>query len=267
MYGRTKLLNGLGNILKSLKIIALWLIPALLFGGQSYLGLEPGEIEVMHFNLVTFLPSHSIAENELQSKVIEGDNPILLITQTIDMKEQNTRIVTVEKYYLETFELIESKTLLQFPPEAVEMIGTEQLEITAHNNDGKLEISSNIDAIPPAVVDMGDDLYTGVGSMVAARERNYEEGQAYRYRQINLINISGEPFQPVDVVDSVVSVDEFVSTPLGEYQCIKVLKLLPDLAAYTYYARDNLIPVLVEAYNRESKQISMSITIDGYLRK
>jgi len=249
------------------RILILFLIPAVIFAGDYFVGLAPGESEIMHFQLVTFQPGYSKADNELIVQVTGETRPLLILTQTIDMKDQKTRIVTVEKYVAKTFELLESKTLLQFPPEAVESIGAESLEITARPDNGNLIIRSNFSSIPPAEVKMGKDLYTGIGSMILARRRNFELNKAYRYRQINLVNISGEPFTPVDVVDSVVSVDEYVSTPLGEYECYKVLKILPDLAAYTYYSKEDMIPVLVEAFSREDGRRSMNITIDGYYRK
>jgi len=250
-----------------IKMLILFLLPAMILAGEGFVDLAPGETEMMHFQLVTFEPGYSKADNELVIQITDEVRPSLILTQTIDMKEQETKIVTVEKYVAETFELIESKTYLQFPPEAVEKIGAESLEISARPENGKLIIKSNFPTIPPAEIEMGEDLYTGIGSMVLARGRDFELDKAYRYRQINLVNISGEAFIPVDVVDSVVSVDEFVTTPLGEYECYKVLKILPDLAAFTYYTRDKMIPVLVEAYNRETGQMSMNITINGYYRK
>ncbi len=249
------------------KLLILVLLPAVLLAGDYFVGLKPGESEIMHFQLVTFQPGYSKADNELIVQLTDEPSPTLILTQTIDMTDQKTRIVTVEKYVAETYELLESKTLLQFPPEAVEKIGAESLEITARPKNGNLEIKSNFTSIPPAEVKMDNDLYTGIGSMILARRRKFELNKAYRYRQINLVNISGEPFTPVDVVDSVVSDDEYVSTPLGDYECYKVLKILPNLAAYTYYSKDNMIPVLVEAFNREDGQRSMNITIDGYYRK
>jgi hypothetical protein len=250
-----------------LRILILFLIPAVLLAGDYFVGLTPGQSEVMHFQLVTFQPGYSKADNELIIKLTDETRPLLILTQTIDMKDQKTRIVTVEKYVAKTFELLTSKTILLFPPEVAGQLGAESLEITARPENGKLMISSDFPTIPPAEVEMGDDLYTGIGSMVLARRRHFELNNAYRYRQINLVNIAGEPFKPVDVVDSVVSVDEYVSTPLGDYECYKVLKILPDLAAYTYYSKKDMIPVLVEAFNRGDGQRSMNITIDGYYRK
>ncbi|GEM_PF-2369731 len=243
------------------------LLPGISKAEGLYLGLNPGETEVMHFELVTFLPAFSKADNELLIHITDQDEPRLVATQTIDMKEQNTRIVTVEKYYAATLELIESKTLLLLPPEAAEKLGIESIDITGRVENGDLVIISNYAKIPPARLRLEPDLFTGIGSMLHARQRDYRLDETYRYRQVNMVNIGGEPFAAVDVVDSVVSIDDFVATPLGEYECFKVMKAIQDIAAFTYYTRDNGIPVLVEAFSSKTGERNMNITINGYFRK
>ena len=248
-------------------LFILLVLPAIVLSGDYPGGLRPGETEMMHYEVSTFHQNPGKAGNELTVSISNDDKPIITVTQTIEITGQNAKIISVEKYDADSHDLLESRNLILLPPEVKERIGTDSVEIVARPDQDKLVIKSNFSKLRPAVINFDKNLFTGLGYSIFSRLRKYTAGASFNYKQINLVNMTGIPFQAIDATDSVVSMNETVTTTIGEYDCIKIMKLMPDIASYIYISKEGNIPVMVEAFDRETNKRTMAITIDGYRKQ
>jgi hypothetical protein len=224
-----------------------------------------GKTEKMTYSIVTLAPVAGKSINNMKiSKIADGEDKIIEVSQVIDVIDQPVKIRTIEQYNASNLELISSVSHYILAPEAKNKMNLDSLVIRAGPIGDSLEITTSTETIPSARVSMEGNLVTGIGAMLLARSRDYENNQTYNYNQVNLLSLSSDGFKAVAVIDSVYG-KEMIVTGIGNFDCVKVLKTTPDIVAFSYYYKDfSNLPVMIEGFDRNSLERTMNITLTGY---
>ncbi len=249
---------------KSLMISFVGLALATPLWGQNFASDWPvGKTQRMEYALTAFYPNYGTSHNTVEITRIGNDTAFLAVRQIIDMADQKVRIVSEEQYDV-SGKLRHSLNTFYLPPEIAESLGRDTILITAWPEGDFLVIQSPKSPDSLIRIPGGADLVTGIGAILRARNAVFSLNEKREYRQVNLIMLSEENFEAVTVSDSVVA-EETVSTTIGEFECLKVLKDLPDQYAYTYYSKnDRNLPVMIEGFDKKSLQRTMNITLVVY---
>ena len=232
--------------------------------GENFTDSWPdGKLETLKYEIITYGQLASKGYNTMTINRTGGNDDIIRVTQELSINDSAVTIYTEETYHAANLALIESQNRFVFSPEAKITYGTDTLTVTAHPAGERLEIIASDTLAVSCRIPLSDDLVTGIGAMLLGRSSTFEIGWSRNYRQINLINITGKPYEVQDVTDSVVNVEN-VALASGNYDCYKVMKIIPELIGYSYYSKDkNHIPVMIEAFDRTGSVRIMSIYLTG----
>lgn len=232
--------------------------------GENFTDSWPdGKLETLKYEIITYGQLTNKGYNTMTITRTGGDNDIIRVTQELSINDSAVTIYTEETYRAAILALIESQNRFVFSPEAKISYGVDTLTVTARPAGKSLEIIASDTLAVSCRIPFTEDLVTGIGAMLLGRSSTFEIGWFRNYRQINLINITGKPYEVQDVTDSVVSVEN-VALASGNYDCYKVMKIMPELIGYSYYSKDkNHIPVMIEAFDRTGTVRIMSIYLTG----
>ena len=80
---------------------------------------------------------------------------------------------------------------------------------------------------------------------------------------MNLINLTGQPYEIQNVKDSVIG-EENIALAFGSFDCYKVIKMMPNILGFTYYDKEeDHLPIMIEAFDRTGTKRIMSIYLTG----
>jgi hypothetical protein len=221
-------------------------------------------LEKLKYNIITYQPSENKGTSELSILRSFENRPVLYVTQILNISEGTLVITTKEKYYADSLSLIMSENYFSFSPAVMVHYGTDTLEITARPKGDSLEIISTDTLAISGSLPLAGNLVTGIGAMLNGRNGSFEIGHTRKYRQVNLINLTGQKFRAQAITDSVVS-REKVALAIGNFDCYKVMKIMPGLIGYTYYSTDsNHIPIMIDAFDSTGTDRIMNIYLTNY---
>ncbi|PKK83927.1 MAG: hypothetical protein CVT49_05745 [candidate division Zixibacteria bacterium HGW-Zixibacteria-1] len=247
-----------------IRVIFLLFLASNLFAGDLVDNWTPGKTEKMTYEIKTIVPKETINYNNVVISRPADNKDILNIKQTLDISNQSIKIVSEENYSFKDLRLISSINHFFMPPMAIERLGTDSLIVKATRKGDSLFITTNSDKVPPGSMPFIGEMTTTTGSQLFVRNMNFTVGKSYKYGYINLLRITGQSFQIMEVIDSVIS-QEKITTPMGTYDCYKVLNTVPGALGYSYYTTDaRHIPVLIELLNPETKEQVMTLTLQKY---
>lgn len=246
------------------RVLFLLLLSSNLYAGELMKNWAPGKTETMTYEIKTIVPRETINYNNVVITRPADNKDIINIKQTLDISNQDIKIVSEENYSFKDLLLNSSINYFYMPPAAIEKLGTDSLIVKANRKGDTLFITTNSEKVPPGSMPFSTDMTTTTGSQLFARNMDFTVGKSYTYSYINLLRVTGQSFQKMEVTDSVVAIEK-VTTPLGTFDCYKVLNTVPGALGYTYYTTDpRHLPVLIELLYPETKEKVMSLTLQKY---
>jgi len=245
---------------------AVWLIVLAGCGGPETINIfaswPDGKIEALHYEVITYNPTVNKASNVITITKSDRDST-LIVSQHLRINNELLLINTSEKYGTYDLNLLNSENTFIFKNQLSAFYGVDSMKITARPDGDKLEIVSSDTIKSSTTIPINDELVTGIGATIRSRILNFEIGRTNEYNQVNLINLGGKEFTVEPIRDSVASLEN-VTLQFGSFECYKVHKLMPDIVGYTYYTNDSShIPVMVEAFDRDTGRRIMSILLTG----
>lgn len=246
------------------RVLFLLLLSSNLFAGDLLNNWTPGKTETMTYEIKTIVPRETINYNNVVITRPADNKDIINVRQTLDISNQNIKIVSEETYSFKNLLLNSSINHFYMPPVAVEKLGTDSLIVKANRKGDTLFITTNSEKIPPGSMPFSANMTTTTGSQLFARNMDFAVGKSYTYSYVNLLRLSGQSFQTMEVTDSVVSTEK-ITTPLGTFDCYKVMNSVPGAIGYSYYTTDSRhLPVLIELLNPSTNEQLMTLTLQKY---
>ncbi|MEW5925610.1 MAG: hypothetical protein AB1746_16630 [Candidatus Zixiibacteriota bacterium] len=246
------------------RVLFLLFLTSNLFAGDLLDNWAPGKTETMTYEIKTIVPRETINYNNVVITRPADNKDILSVKQTLDISNQGIKIVSEEIYAFKDLRLSSSVNHFFMPPVAVEKLGTDSLIVKANRKGDTLFITTNSDKVPPGSMPFTNNMTTTTGSQLFARNMDFTIGKNHKYSYVNLLRVSGQSFQMMEVTDSIVSIEK-ITTPLGTFDCYKVLNTVPGALGYSYYTTDSRhLPVLVELLYPETKEKVMTLTLQKY---
>ena len=224
-----------------------------------------GKTEKLQYEVITYGgdKQSNKGQNSITITRTGGKNDIITITQNLNINNQAVTIKTNEKYDARTLRLILSDNYFYFAPEAKVIYGIDSLIVTARPDGESLEILASDSLAVSCRIPFYDDLVTGMGAMLLGRSCVFDTGWSQSYRQVNLINLTGQPYEIQNVTDSVIG-EETISLAIGSYDCYKVMKIMPNILGFSYYDKEeDHLPIMIEAFDRTGMVRLMSIYLTG----
>ncbi len=248
---------------KILTISCLMLFPFVVLAGNFTDNWPDGKTEKLQYEVMTYGEQNNKGQNSITITRTGGENDIIIVTQHLNINNQAVTIKTNEKTDARTLRLIRSDNYFYFAPKAKVIFGIDSLIVTARPDGESLEILSSDTLAVSCRIPFYDDLVTGMGAMLLGRSCVFDTGWSQSYRQVNLINLTGQPYEIQNVTDSVVG-EETIALSMGSFDCYKVMKKMPNILGYSYYDKEkDHIPIMIEAFDRTGTIRIMSIYLTG----
>ncbi len=218
-----------------------------------------GKTEKLQYEVVTYGETNNRGQNNITVTRTGGENDIIIITQLLNINNQAVTIKTNEQYDTKTLRLIRSDNYFYFAPEAKVFYGVDSLIVTAQPDGETLEILASDTLAVSCRIPFYEDLVTGMGAMLLGRSCVFDTGWSRSYRQVNLINLTGQPYEIQNVKDSVIG-EETIALAFGSFDCHKVMKIMPNILGFSYYDKEeDHLPIMIEAFDRTGTVRIMSI--------
>ncbi|HHI03224.1 MAG TPA: hypothetical protein ENL22_06860 [candidate division Zixibacteria bacterium] len=244
---------------KILTIFCLIPLPFVVVAGNFTDNWPNGKTEKLQYEVITYGEQNNKGQNSITVTRTGGEDDIIIVTQHLNINNQAVIIKSNEKYDAQTFRLIQSDNYFYFGPEAKVNYGIDSLIVTARPDGESLEILASDTLAVSCRIPFYDNLVTGMGAMLLGRSCVFDTGWSQSYRQVNLINLTGEPYEIEKVTDSVIG-EETITLAMGSFDCYKVMKIMPNIIGYTYYSKKNdHLPIMIEAFDRTGTLRIMSI--------
>ncbi|MCP4703091.1 MAG: DUF3108 domain-containing protein [candidate division Zixibacteria bacterium] len=243
----------------SIVLYCLILLPIIAVAGNFTDNWPDGKNEKLEYEVITYGDKTNKGQNSITLTRTGGEDDIIIVTQHLAINEHVVTIKTNEKYDARTLRLISSENNFYFAPGAKVFYGIDSLVVTAQPDGESLEILASDTIAVSCRIPFYDDLVTGMGAMLLGRSCVFDTGWSRSYRQINLINLTGKPYEVQNVTDSVIG-EETISLSIGSYDCYKVMKIMPNILGFSYYAKEeDHLPIMIEAFDRTGMVRLMSI--------
>lgn len=232
-----------------IRLACLLLLAFTAVAGDFLTAWPDGKSEKLYYEVTTYVPAEMKASTTIEITKSGGDNPVFSVNQIFNIPMQQITINSQEKYNGNSLRFASSENLLKFPEQAKAQLGTDTVRLSAVARGDSVEISSNVPRYaPPGKIPMSDNLTTGVGSILAARDFDFKLGAVKKYREVDLLTFNGMPFDAVEDIDSVAAEQE-ITVAAGTFACYKLVSSDPSAIAYTYFSKDERhLPVLLEIY-------------------
>jgi len=222
-----------------------------------------GKTEKLQYEVVTYGETNNRGQNNITVTRTGGENDIIIITQLLNINNQAVTIKTNEQYDTQTLRLIRSDNYFYFALEAKVIYGVDSLIVTAQPDGETLEILASDTLAVSCRIPFYEDLVTGMGAMLLGRSCVFDTGWSRSYRQVNLINLTGQPYEIQNVKDSVIG-EETIALAFGSFDCYKVMKIMPNILGFSYYDKEeDHLPIMIEAFDRTGTVRIMSIYLTG----
>lgn len=219
--------------------------------------------EKLQYEVITYGEQTNRGQNSITVTRTGGDDDIIIVTQELDINNQAVTIKTNEKYDAKTLRLIKSDNYFYFAQEAKVIYGIDSLVVTATPDGESLEILASDTLAVSCRIPFYDNLVTGMGAMLYGRSCVFDTGWSRSYRQINLINLTGLPYEVQNVTDSVIG-EETIALAIGSFDCYKVMKIMPNIIGFSYYDKEeDHLPIMIEAFDPTGTVRLMSIYLTG----
>lgn len=246
------------------RLIIILFLSASTFAGDIYKDWPPGRTERLAYEIKTVRPEETTSYSYLDITRDSIDKDIFTVKQSIDIPGQKVKIVSREKYRGPEFRLMSSENYFLLPPEAKEKMGTDSLHVSAVADGDTLDIKSNGSVVVPGKLYFPEGSVSSAGSMLKSRSLDFAISNFTDYKFVNLIQLTGQFYELVDVRDSVVGEVDIV-TPVGEFECYRVKNIVPGAVGYSYYDKKKYnVPVKTELVYERTGNVLMSLTLIKY---
>lgn len=249
---------------KKILILSCFLLIPLSVLAENFTDNWPdGKTEKLQYEIVTYGETTNKGQNSITVTRTGGDNDIIIVTQELNINNRAVTIKTNELFDAQTFRLIKSDNYFYFASEAKVIYGIDSLKVTAQPVGESLEILASDTLAVSCRIPFYENLVTGMGAMLLGRSCVFDTGWSRSYRQINLINLTGQPYEIQNVTDSVIG-EETIALAIGSYDCYKVMKIMPGILGFSYYDKEeDHLPIMIEAFDRTGMVRIMSIYLTG----
>lgn len=210
-----------------------------------------GHSETLTFDINVYSPkkvTNTLTVTFTRQENNEG-KPVFSLDQKIEVHDQEITLLSKEIYEGNDLEFVMSRNTIMYPQELTEKMGTDSLSIWADVRDDSLQVRSDHTAAPPTSMPVYDGLITTAGSLLTSRSKNFTPGSRNEFAFVNLLLLTGKPFQAYPAADSVIGLDT-ITVPAGTFECYKVRNDVSGAYGYSYFATDSLYtPIKTEMLN------------------
>ena len=198
-----------------------------------------GVSETLTYNINVYTPKKVTNGLTVSITRLDTTTPVFETEQTIDIINQEIKMQTEERFEGDSLILTKSNNLYVLTPDMAKKMGADSIEIRAFKDGDSLKIRSNYTGAMPGAMPYYDGLTTTTGTLLTARNKDFKPGYRNEYAFVNLLFMTGKPYQAIPAADSVIDL-ETVTVPAGTFECYKVRNDAVGAYGYSYFTKDGL---------------------------
>lgn len=227
-------------------MIVLFALSASVMAGDLAKIWPKGTTEKLTYNINAYTPKK--VTNSLTVTVSRLDTAGVVFTseQLIYVIDQDIKMGSIERFEGDDLIMTKSENYYKFNPEMAQARGVDSIFIRAYKDGDSLKIRSNYTGAVPGTMPYYDGLTSTTGSLLTSRNKNFTPGYRNEFAFINLLLMTGKPYEAYPAADSVIGVVT-LTVPAGTFECYKVRNDAINAYGYTYFMKDGLhTPVKTE---------------------